>query len=107
KKARRSRGGKTLTASEYETVIDHLLHLDPAEGVVRRQGRWSLEHLIAKRRNVIDQALLQAATGLRSTEANLITWDHVTDDGTTMSVRVDEDIAKGGVPALPSSSTIA
>lgn len=100
KKARRSRGGKALTASEYEAVVNHLLHLDPAEDVVRRQGRWGLEQLIAKRRNAIDQALLQAATGLRSTEANLITWDHVTDDGTTMSIRVDGNIAKGGVPRI-------
>src|SRR5699024_7371591 len=36
----------------------------------------------------------------RSTEANLITWDHVTDDGTTMSIRVDGNIAKGGVPRI-------
>lgn len=98
KKNPRARGGKALTASEYENVLDHLLRLDPTEGVVRRQGRWTLEHLITKRSNAIDQALLQDATGLRSTEANLITWEHVVDDGTTMSVRVTEKIAKGGIP---------
>jgi integrase len=98
KKTARSRGGKALSASEYEALVDHLLRLDPAEGIMRRQGRWTLDHLIAKRRNAIDQALLQAATGLRSTEANLITWEHLADDGTTMSVRVTENIAKGGVP---------
>ncbi len=98
KKTPRARGGKSLSASEYETVVGHLLGLDPAEGVVRRQGRWTLEHLIAKRRNAIDQALLQAATGLRSTEANLITWNHLTDDGAAMSIQVTEDIAKGSIP---------
>ena len=100
KKNPRARGGKALSASEYETVVDHLLQLDPADSIVRRQGRWTLEHLIAKRRNAIDQALLQAATGLRSTEANLITWNHLTDDGTTMSVGVTENIAKGGIPRI-------
>lgn len=79
-------------------MVVHLLQLDPADGIVRRQGRWRLEHLIAKRRNAIDQALLQAATGLRSTEANLTTWNHLTDDGTAMSVSVTENIAKGGIP---------
>lgn len=98
KKNSRTRGGKALTASEYESAVDHLLRIDPADGVERRQGRWTLEHLIAKRRNAIDQALLQAATGLRSTEANLISWEHIVDDGTTISVRVTESIAKGGIP---------
>ncbi|MGO1971580.1 MAG: hypothetical protein ACTH2Q_01350 [Propionibacteriaceae bacterium] len=97
RKAGRTRGGRALTVDEYETVLVHLLDLDPAGGVVRRQGRWSLEHLVAKRRNAIDQALLQAASGLRSTEANLIGWQNVEDDDHTMSIRITEDVAKGGV----------
>lgn len=102
KAGERTRGGKALTLVEYNQVLDYLLALDPAEGIVRRQGRWSLEHLVAKRRNTIDQALLQAATGLRSTEANLATWDrHVgfSADG-TMHVQVTADIAKGGSPRV-------
>lgn len=74
----------------------------PAEGVVRRQGRWPLETLVARRRNSIDQALLQAATGQRSTEANLATWARhvgVRDDG-TMFINVTKDIAKGGIPRV-------
>jgi len=101
KKGERTRGGRALTLTEYDAVLEYLLALDPADGVVRRQGRWSLDHLIAKRRNTIDQALYQAATGLRSTEANLTTWDrHIHDDGTTVSVSVTGDIAKGGVPRV-------
>jgi integrase len=97
-KGTRVRGGKAPTRDQYEAVLDYLLDLDPAEGV-RRQGRWTLDHLIAKRRNVIDQALLQAATGLRSTEANLLTWTNATtDDEGSMAIRVTADIAKGGIP---------
>lgn len=98
----RTRGGKSLSLVEYENALEYLLDLDPAEGVVRRQGRWTLEHLIAKRRNMIDQALLQAATGLRSTEANLLQWDKNVGfkaDG-TMFIRVTEDVAKGGIPRV-------
>lgn len=102
RKGERTRGGKALTLIEYQSVMDYLLELDPADGIVRRQGRWSLEHLVAKRRNTIDQALLQAATGLRSTESNLIAWDrhvHTESDG-TMHVKVTKDVAKGGIPRV-------
>lgn len=102
RKGERVRGGKALSLIEYENVLEYLLALDPAEGVLRRQGRWTLDHLVAKRRNTIDQALLQAATGLRSTEANLLTWGrHVSfkADG-AMSVKVTENVAKGGIPRV-------
>lgn len=94
----RTRGGKALAASQYERCLVWLLAQDPADGVTRRQGRWTVEHLVAKRRNAIDQALLQAATGLRSTEANLIRWDqHVSIVGGQVMIHVAAEIAKGGV----------
>lgn len=102
KPAARTRGGKALSLQEYDRVIDHLLSIDPAEGIVRRQGRWPLEVRVAKRRNAIDQALFQAATGLRSSEANGVRWSQhigIKDDG-TMYVKVSSDIAKSGIPRV-------
>lgn len=99
KRGPRVRGGKALTPHQIETVLGHLLELDPSDGVERRQGRWSLETLIAKRRNAIDQMLLQLATGLRSSEANGIDWSMVeVDDQGVMSIQVTKEVAKGGRP---------
>jgi integrase len=91
------RGGQALSRSQYNAVLDYLLDLDPAEGQAKpRRGRWSLDDNIAKRRNAIDLTLLQAATGLRVSEANSVTWGrHVeTDDDGTLHVTVTKDISK-------------
>lgn len=99
RKGDRSRGGKALTLDEYQRVMHYLLELDPAHGVVRRQGRWTLEQLVARRRNAIDQALIQLASGLRANEATRITWaDHIIADGEDdMAIKVAKEVAKGGV----------
>lgn len=97
RRATRTRGGRAITPRQYQAVLTYLLALDPAEGIVRRQGRWSLEILIAKHRNTIDQTLLQLATGLRSTEANLIDWPAVrTDSAGVTTIHVGPQVAKGG-----------
>jgi integrase len=91
------RGGKALTRRQYHAVLDYLLGLDPAEGQVKpSRGRWALDDRVAKRRNAIDLTLLQAATGLRVSEANSVTWArHIeTDDEGTLHVTVTEDISK-------------
>jgi len=90
------RGGQALTADQYRAVVDFLLLLDPAEGQSKpSRGRWSLEDRIAKRRNAIDLTLLQASTGLRVSEANSLTWEHVeADDDGTLQVSVTEDNSK-------------
>lgn len=102
KRGERTRGGKALTRAEYDAVVDYLINLDPAEGVIRRQGRWSIEHLVEVRRNTIDLALFQAATGLRSSEANHATWnEHIrVDSDGGISVQVTKDIAKGDIPRV-------
>jgi integrase len=90
------RGGQALTKGQYWAVVDYLLALDPAEGQTKpSRGRWSLADRIAKRRNAIELTLLQAATGLRVTEANSLTWEHVeTDDDGTLQVTVTEENSK-------------
>lgn len=92
-----ARGGQALTRDQYHSVLAYLLELDPADGQPKpRRGRWSLKDKIAKRRNAIDLTLLQAATGLRASEANAITWArHVeTDDAGAIHVTVTKDISK-------------
>lgn len=99
KRAGGKQGGVSLSRSDYHRVLDHLLTLDPAEGVTApRRGRWTLEDSIARRRNAIDLTLFQAATGLRVTEGNLVEWqEHVrVDDLGVMHVWVSEDISKTG-----------
>lgn len=99
----RARGGRALSRAEYDAVLEHLLALDPAEDAVRPiRGRWTLADRVAKRRNVVDLALLQAASGLRSAEANLITWRHIGVDAQTgrMHIDVTREIAKGGIPRV-------
>lgn len=64
------RGSAELTNAHRLAVIDHLLTLDPAEGVPEKgRSRWSYAHRLAYRQNSITQALLQARTGLRLQEA--------------------------------------
>lgn len=91
----RTRGGRALTKAEYVTVLDWMLDLDPAEGVVRRQGRWSIEHLVNVRLCTIDLTLLQSVTGLRVSEANQILWSDLDSkpDGTIL-VNVRKEVSK-------------
>ena len=69
------RAERSLTRDELNKAIDWLLTLDPAEGVEKpKRGRWTLDDAIEKRRCAIDLTLLQAASGLRISEANALTW---------------------------------
>lgn len=91
----RTRGGRALTPTQVDQVLDHLLRLDPASYVLEKRGKWSLEVIANKKRNAIDQLLIQLSTGLRSTETNLIRWDDiVTREGMTW-IDVREDVGKG------------
>ncbi|MBE1523228.1 site-specific integrase [Nesterenkonia lutea] len=90
------RGGRSLSREDYQRVVDYLLEIDPSDGIESpKRGRWKLEDRVAKRRNAIDLTLLQAATGLRISEATSITWREVevADDG-TMHVEVTAEISK-------------
>jgi len=89
--------GQALSRADYRRVLDYLLALDPAEGVEppKRAGRWTLEDRVAVRRSAVDLTLLQAATGLRVTEATSLTWQDVqVDDSGQMFVSVSEAVSK-------------
>lgn len=91
-----SRGGQSLSRDQWRKLLDHLLALDPAEGIERpKRGRFSLADRIAVRRNLIDLTLFQATTGLRVSEANEMCWSdvRVTDDGEVI-VPLSEEASK-------------
>lgn len=78
KKSTRPQGGRALSAAEYDRVFNHLLALDPAEGVEPpKRGRYTLADRIAVQRCCIDITLLQMATGLRISEARSLLWDDI------------------------------
>lgn len=88
--------GQALSRDDYRRVVDCLLRLDPAAGVAPPQrGRWTLADAVSRRRNVVDLTLLQAATGLRITEATSIGWGDVeTADSGQVVVAVSEQVSK-------------
>lgn len=94
-------GGVALSEADYRRVVEHLLAIDPAEGVEKpKRGRWTLADRIAQRRNAIDLALLQAGTGLRINEARQVWRDLMLDDADGLRVNVVKEITKGGTPRV-------
>lgn len=89
--------GKALTAEEYARLVEHLLQIDCADVEKPKRGRWGIDAVIAKRRNVVDLTLTQATTGLRVSEANKLRAKHVevADDG-TMLIHATREVIKGG-----------
>lgn len=78
-------------------MLDHLLAMDPAEGVTApKSGMYTLKDRIARRANVIDLTLLQATTGLRIGEASNIRWGHEAHltAHDEMTITVTADLAK-------------
>lgn len=91
-----TKGGRALSADEWAAVIDHLLALDPEEGIeAPKQGRWTFDDRVAVRRNTIDLTLLQATTGLRVGEAVALTWNDIdVEDQGQVYVTVSDAISK-------------
>jgi integrase len=89
------RGGVALSRADWERVIEHLVALDPAGAMTMRQGRWSREDRVAKRRAAIDMSLVQAGTGLRQAECLALTWGDVeTEDDGQVIVTVRPEVSK-------------
>lgn len=88
--------GTALSLAQYRQVLDHLLSMDPAEGVKGpARGRWTIADAVAKRARVINLTLLQAATGLRIGEATSLTWQDVEiDDDGQVFVTISDVVSK-------------
>lgn len=101
-KTPRMRGGKALPREDYDRVLEWLLAADPADWLVSHKKHgwiWEPHVQIATHLAGIDIALLQMTTGLRQSEARMLTWDLVSlDEDGVMSIHVPEHIAKSGVP---------
>lgn len=65
------RGGKALSLTDYQRVIDWLLAADPADAEKPKRGRWTHEEAVRARGHAIDVILTQATTGLRTSELAL------------------------------------
>lgn len=87
------RGGQALSLADYRRVIAYLLDLDPADVEQPTRGRWIGEVQVVQRRNLIELALAQMTTGLRTTELAMRPVDQcdVDDDGTFLFWIPDED----------------
>ncbi|WP_394941116.1 hypothetical protein [Psychromicrobium sp. YIM B11713] len=62
------RGGRSLTLTEYQDVIEYLLAADPEDVLDPKRGRWTRQDRIVERAGVIDIVLAQASTGMRISE---------------------------------------
>lgn len=76
---RSPRGSAELTLDHWHTVVEFLLGLDYTDVAPPKRGRWTHADTIAKRRNAVDQALYQCATGLRLSEVVGQAWGDITD----------------------------
>lgn len=90
-----SSGNVALSLDEWNSSINYLLTLDPADGVVPpKRGMYTLDDKIAVKANAIDLTLLQAFTGMRIGEATLATWEMATFNDNQLSIDLPPEITK-------------
>ena len=88
-------GRRTLTRAEWDTVVKHLLERDTDRLLTPTKHK----NLRKSTRNIHARAvrlmLLQAVTGLRIAEANLVQWRHVIEEGDHLLIDATSDVVKG------------
>lgn len=90
-----------LDFQQWNQVLDHLLSIDPAEGIeAPKRGMYTLADRIARRATVIDLTLLQATTALRVNEASRLRWgkEMVADSHGRLIINVTREISKTKKP---------
>lgn len=87
-------GGQALAPDEREKVIGYLLSIDPTDVEPPKRGRYTVEDRRSLRRSVVEITLLQAATGLRISEARLLTRGNMGEEGGVLSVTVTAEVSK-------------
>lgn len=92
KKGMKPSGGKALTSSEYDAIVDHLIGRDVVRPLPPGTDRRGTS--IAKHANVVALALLQAGTGLRVSEALALTLRDVVLTDQAVTVTVSKNISK-------------
>lgn len=87
-------GGQALAPDEREKVIGYLLSIDPTDVEPPKRGRYTVKDRRSLRRSVVEITLLQAATGLRISEARLLTRGNMGEEGGVLSVTVTAEVSK-------------
>lgn len=88
-------GRRTLTRDEWDTVIKHLLTRDTEPLLIPTKHKNIRKSTRAVHARVVRMTLLQAVTGLRISEANLVQWKHVIEVDDRLLIDATRDIVKG------------
>lgn len=90
-----SRGRRTLTRTEWDTVVEHLLTRDVSPLLIPSKHKNIRKSTRAVHGRVVRMTLLQAVTRLRISEANNVQWKHVIEHGDHLLIDATRDIVKG------------
>lgn len=86
---------RTLTESEWDKVIKHLLIRDTTPLLIPTKHKNIRESTRNKHARVVRLTILQAMTGMRIAEANKLQWKHIEDTADGMLINVPASITKG------------
>lgn len=89
-------GGVALTRDQYTACLNYLFDLDPETlAPTTTRSRWTVAEQVAVREAAIMTTLLQAATGLRISEARSLSWRHAhLDPAGTLWITVPATLSK-------------
>lgn len=88
-------GRRTLTRDEWDTVVKHLLERDTGPLLMPTKHKNIRKSTRAVHARAVRLMLLQAVTGLRIAEANLVRWRHVVETEGHILIDATSDIVKG------------
>lgn len=88
-------GRRTLTETEWNTVIEHLLTRDVTPLLMPTKHKNIRKSTRAVHARAVRMTLLQAVTGLRISEANKVQWRHVIESDGRLLIDATKDIVKG------------
>ena len=88
-------GRRTLTRDEWDTVVKHLLERDTGPLLMPTKHKNIRKSTRAVHARAVRLMLLQAVTGLRIAEANLVQWRHIIEEGNNLLIDANADIVKG------------
>lgn len=89
------KGRRTLTETEWNTVIKHLLARDVKPLLMPTKHKNIRQSTRAVHARAVRMTLLQAVTGLRISEANAVQWRHIIESDGRLLVDATQDIVKG------------
>lgn len=88
-------GRRTLTETEWNTVVKHLLVRDVEPLLPPSKHKNIRKSTRAIHGRAVRMTLLQAVTGLRISEANAVRWKHVIEHEDRLLIDATKDIVKG------------